>query len=124
MPDEEIRLARYRDAIERELLNLPDVRVNGEGKRLPGICSLSFGGIGGEALTLMCGLRDLCVSSGSACHSGDERPSHVLTAMQVPAEYRSSALRISLGHGTTDDDADGIVQTVTEAVTMLREMSS
>lgn len=118
------RLGALRDRIASELLRLGDVRRNGVGNCLPGILNLSFGGVGGEALTLMCDLRGLAVSSGSACHAGDETPSHVLAAMQVPAEYRSSALRISLGHGTTDDDADGIVQTVTEAVTMLREMSS
>ena len=123
MEEDALRLARIRDAIEAELLTLPDVRRNGEGKRLPGISSLSFGGIGGEALTLMCDLKDLAVSSGSACHAGDERPSHVLTAMNVPERYRSSALRISLGWDTREEDAGGIVRAVRESAETLRGMN-
>ncbi len=123
MQEDASRLIRYRDAIERELLKLPDVRVNGEGDRLPGICSLSFGGIGGEALTLLCGLRGLCVSSGSACRSGDEHPSHVLSAMNVPERYLTSALRISLGWSTAESDVPALVQCVTESAELLRAMS-
>lgn len=123
MQEEAVRIARFRDEIEHGLMKLPDVRVNGEGKRLPGICSLSFGGIGGEALTLMCALRGLCVSSGSACHSGDERPSHVLTAMKVPEHYLTSALRISLGYGTAEDDIPAVIACVKECVGLLRGMS-
>ncbi len=123
MNEDAARLSRYRDEIERELMLLPDVRRNGEGERLPGICSLSFGGIGGEAMTLMCGLRGLCVSSGSACHSGDERPSHVLCAMGVPEKYLTSALRISLGWNTEESEIPEIVRCVGEAAELLRSMS-
>ncbi|MBQ8511702.1 MAG: cysteine desulfurase [Clostridia bacterium] len=124
MDAESARLSEMRDRIEAELMKLDDVRRNGEGERLPGILNLSFGGVGGEALTLMCDLRGLAVSSGSACHAGDETPSHVLTAMNVPEKYRSSALRISLGHGTSDADAEEITRIVTESVKLLREMRS
>lgn len=117
-----LRLTKLRDRIERELMQLPDVRVNGEGKRLPGILNLSFGGVGGEALTLMCDVNGIAVSSGSACHAGDERPSHVLTAMGVPERYVGSALRISLGWNTHEEDADGIISAVTEVVNTIRAM--
>ena len=123
MEEEAVRIARLRDRIEEELLKLPDVRRNGEGDRLPGISNLSFGGVGGEALTLMCDLRGLAVSSGSACHAGDERPSHVLSAMNVPARYLTSALRISVGRFTSDEEAAGIVRCVAESVEMLRDMA-
>jgi len=123
METDAVRAARIRSRIESELLLLDDVRLNGEGKRLPGISNLSFGGVGGEALTLMCDLKGVAVSSGSACHAGDERPSHVLSAMNVPEHYRSSALRISLGWNTSDSDADEIVRAVRESVETLRGMS-
>lgn len=123
MAEESRRIGTLRDRIETELLTMDDVRRNGTGDRLPGIANLSFGGVGGEALTLMCDMRGLAVSSGSACHAGDERPSHVLTAMGVPERYRTSALRISVGRYTADEDADALTAIVRESVTMLREMN-
>lgn len=128
MAEEAVRVRRMRDRIEEELLRLPDVRRNGRlhGRlpgRLPGICSLAFGGVGGEALTLMCDLMGLAVSSGSACHAGDERPSHVLTAMGIDGHYLTSSLRISIGRFTAEDDCAGIVSCVTEAVRTIRDMS-
>lgn len=122
MAEDSVRLAGIRDRIESALTGLGDVRINGEGERLPGITNLSFGGIGGEALTLMCDVNGLAVSSGSACHAGDERPSHVLEAMGVPERYLTSALRISLGWNTREEEAEEIVSAVTEALRSLRGM--
>ena len=123
MTEESLRLEKLRGRIEEELLSLPDTVRNGQGDRLPGICNLSFGGIGGEALSLMCDLRGLAVSSGSACHAGDERPSHVLTAMGTDLRYLTSALRISVGRFTSEEDIRGITDCISEAVRMLRGMA-
>lgn len=120
MLSEENRIRGLRDKIERELLKLPDSMRIGSGKRVAGISCLSFAGTTGEALMLLCDLRGVALSAGSACHSGDDTPSHVLSAMDIPEEYRSSAIRISIGRNTTEDDAVKIIETVSECVALAR----
>jgi cysteine desulfurase len=118
---ESIRCASLRDRIEKELLKIPGSVRNGEGERLPGVCSISFRGIGGEAAALLCGLNGVMLSSGSACHAGSEEPSRVLLAMTGDTERASSALRISVGRGFGEEDAEAVIRTVTDVVRRIRE---
>ncbi len=121
MERERVRCASLRDRIEAELLKIPGSVRNGEGERLPGICSISFRGVGGEAAALLCGLNGVMLSSGSACHAGSEKPSRVLLAMTGDAKRASSALRISVGRGFEEDDAEAVIRTVTDVVRQIRE---
>ena len=120
MAEDAAKTAALRDRIEAELLRLPGARRNGEGERLPGIANLSFSGIGGEAAALLCGLAGVMLSAGSACHAGNEEPSRVLLAMTGDRDRASSALRISLGRESTEEDAREIVRAVAAAVEKIR----
>ena len=131
-----LRLLRARlcDGI---LSSLPDVFVNGappggvaeggslspgeEDRRLPGNLNLSFAGVEGEALLM--GVRDIAVSSGSACTSASLRPSHVLKALGVPDDLAHSSIRFGLGRGNTAEEVDYTIETVARTVKRLREMA-
>ena len=115
------RLAKLRDRIQEGLLKIPGTRVNGdEEHRLPGTLNVSFEKIDGESLLFDLDLKGIAVSSGSACASGSVDPSHVLLAIGVPYQMAHGSLRISLGRYNTEEDADRIIESVTEAVKMLR----
>ena len=119
--EDDAHIRGLRDAIAAELRDIPDSLVIGGGERMPGILNIAFAGTYGESLMLLCDLRGVCLSAGSACHAGDDTPSHVLTAMDVPAEYRSSAIRISVGRYTTKEEAERIAAVVRDCVRMARE---
>jgi cysteine desulfurase len=89
--------------------------------RLPGNLNLSFAGVEGEALLM--GIRDVAVSSGSACTSASLRPSHVLQALGVGEELAHASLRFGLGRGNTEEEVDFTVERVVAAVTRLRSFS-
>jgi cysteine desulfurase len=96
-----------------------DVRLNGHADlRLPGNLNLSFEGVDGEAL--MMAMRDIAVSSGSACSSTNPEPSHVLLAMGLSEELARASLRFGLGRFTTDAEIDFAAQEVASAVERLR----
>lgn len=109
---------KLRDQLHQQLVNsLDGVHLNGHPeKRLPGTLNLRFDKIDGAAVLEMLAMQGVAVSSGSACSSGSEEPSHVLTAMGLPPEQARSSIRISLGYGNTEEDilmaADIIIQTV------------
>lgn len=120
---EAARLAPLRDALLDGLRRaVPGVSVNGSmTARLPHNLHVGFGGIDGDAL--MTSLADdLAVSSGSACSSGSQEPSHVLRALGPDAARRAS-LRFGLGRWTTDDDITAAVEAVSAAVRRLRALS-
>ena len=82
-----------------------DIRLNGHPtERLPGNLNLSFEGVDGEAL--MMAMRDVAVSSGSACSSTNPEPSHVLLAMGLSEELARASLRFGLGRFTTAEEID------------------
>ena len=114
------RLQRLRDHLETALIDrLPAVRINGrEAPRLPQTANVTFGGT--EAAKLLVALRDVAVSSGSACTSGSNKPSHVLRAMSLPDEDALAALRFSLGRFTTADEIDYAIDHIVAAVEALR----
>ena len=120
MEEDARRISALRDFVEAELLRLQGTVRNGEGERLPGIANLSFRGAGGEAASLLCGLAGVMLSAGSACHAGNEEPSRVLLSMTGDRVRASSALRISLGRETTEEDARAVIRAVKDAVERIR----
>ena len=116
------RLSTMRDRLEKELLNLEESYVNGSVEhRLPHVANISFKYVEGEGL--MMGVKDLAVSSGSACTSASLEPSYVLKALGLSDDLAHSSLRFGLSRFTTDEQIDYAIGHVKEAVTKLREMS-
>ncbi|MBN2358253.1 MAG: cysteine desulfurase [Deltaproteobacteria bacterium] len=120
------RLGTMRDRLERQVVAaIPDAAVNGAAApRVPNTSSLSFRGIDGESIVLGLDLRGICVSTGSACSTGDPEPSHVLLAMGVPARTAQGSIRVSLGRETRTDHVDATVQALADIVERLRGISS
>jgi cysteine desulfurase len=106
---------------------LPEIAEDGslapgeDERRLPGNLNLSFEGVEGEALLM--GIRDVAVSSGSACTSASLRPSHVLKALGVPDDLAHASIRFGLGRWNTDEEVDFTIEAVAGAVRRLREMA-
>ncbi|NVO30319.1 IscS subfamily cysteine desulfurase [Hymenobacter lapidiphilus] len=116
------RLGAMRDRLEKELLTLEESYVNGSvERRLPHVANISFKYVEGEGL--MMGVKDLAVSSGSACTSASLEPSYVLKALGLSDDLAHSSLRFGLSRFTTDEQIDYAINHVKEAVTKLREMS-
>jgi cysteine desulfurase len=111
-----------RDQLESAIRSaIPDVHVNGAGSpRLPNTSFLSFKGLEGEALLLRLSGRGVCVSTGSACTTGQKEPSHVLRAMGVPREYAMGTIRISLSRYTTRDEIKLVLEMLPGIVEDLR----
>jgi cysteine desulfurase len=89
--------------------------------RLPGNLNLSFEGVEGEALLM--GVKDVAVSSGSACTSASLQPSHVLKAIGVPDDLAHASIRFGLGRSNTAEEVDFTVGAVASAVRRLRDLS-
>ncbi len=119
MHDEGARIAALRDRLERAVLALGGVRVNGRGARLPGHLNLAFEGIDGELL-LQALAADLSVSAGSACTSASREPSHVLRAMGLAPDLARASLRFSLGRFNRAEDVDVAIDAVSRALRALR----
>jgi len=116
------RLAELRDHLERELLKVEESYVNGStAHRLPGVTNISFKYVEGEGL--MMGVKDLAVSSGSACTSASLEPSYVLKNLGLDDELAHSSLRFGLSRYTTKEEIDYAITHVTDAVNRLRDMS-
>jgi cysteine desulfurase len=117
------RLRSLRDRLLTGIqARLPEVYVNGDlERRIPGNLNLSFAFVEGEGL--MMGVKDLAVSSGSACTSASLEPSYVLRALGLEAEMAHTSLRFGLGRFTTEADIDYAIGHVIEAVNHLRAMS-
>lgn len=124
--EEAVRLGDLRDRLERALLAaVPGARVNGAGApRVPNTANLVFPGVDGESVVVALDLRGICVSTGSACSTGDPEPSHVLLAMGLAPREAQGAVRFSLGSATRGEDIDAVVRVVVEVVQQLRAISS
>jgi cysteine desulfurase len=125
LEEENRRLARMRDRLERELRNrIPYLEINGEGApRLSNTLNLSCHFIEGEAMLFELFEHGICASSGSACTSGSLEPSHVLTAMKVPFTAIHGSIRFSLSRYNTEEDIDRIIEVFPEVVERLRRAS-
>jgi cysteine desulfurase len=128
MPQESQRLAGLRERLYRGFVGqIDDVSLNGPsldvpGLRLPGNLNVSFAYVDGEAL--MMSMKDLAVSSGSACTSANPEPSHVLRALGLSDDLTRASLRFGLGRFNTDEEVDFAIAAVADAVKRLRRMSS
>lgn len=121
LADEENRLGQLRAAFLDGLRSLEGVTLNGCPEAcVPGIINLSFDGV--EAESLMLGLRELAVSSGSACASATLEPSYVLRGIGLADEQAHRALRFSIGRFTTDEEVAFAVAQVVDVVTRLRSV--
>ncbi len=124
--DEQRRLQTMRDRLAAALTEqIPNVHVNGPPLaspelRLAGNLSCCFENVDGEAL--MMSMRNLAVSSGSACTSTNPEPSHVLRALGLSDEQTRASLRFGLGRFNTEEEVDFAIETVKDAVTRLRAM--
>jgi cysteine desulfurase len=123
MSEESARLAALRDRLHDALSsNLDGVTVNGSmAYRLPHNLHVCFAGVDGESLLI--GISDIAVSSGSACSSASEEPSHVLRAIFAGAPVPAAAIRFGLGRFTTQADIDYTVEKFTAVVRRLRQMA-
>ncbi|MBI1917123.1 MAG: IscS subfamily cysteine desulfurase [Planctomycetes bacterium] len=123
MVEEEKRLLHLREKLRKGILGrLDEVSLNGHPtERLPGNLNLSFAYVEGEGL--MMGMKDVAVSSGSACTSASLEPSYVLKALGVGDDLAHSSIRFGLGRFNTEEEVDYVIDHVVEAVSKLREMS-
>ncbi|MFM8955939.1 MAG: aminotransferase class V-fold PLP-dependent enzyme, partial [Actinomycetota bacterium] len=87
---------------------------------VPGIAHLCIAGVESEALLFLLDEANVCASAASACASGAMEPSHVLRAMGVEPRFAKGALRLSLGHTTTQEDVDRAIEVVVASVQRLR----
>jgi len=123
MDSERERLLKLRKRIEDKVTSALDVvQVNGHAdKRLPHLTNISFGFVEGESL--MMAVKDIAMSSGSACTSASLEPSYVLKALGVGDDLAHSSLRISFGRWSTEEEADFAADKIIEAVSKLRVLS-
>jgi cysteine desulfurase len=123
MQEEYHRIYGLREKLRRGIMDeIPEVYVNGSlEQRLPGNLNISFAYVEGESLLM--GINDIAVSSGSACTSASLEPSYVLKALGVGEELAHSSIRFGLGRFNTDEEVDYTIGRVNEAVNRLRELS-
>lgn len=122
MESDNARISAMRDRLERELTTIEESYVNGSREhRLPHVSNISFKYVEGEGL--MMGVKDLAVSSGSACTSASLEPSYVLKALGLSDDLAHSSLRFGLSRFTKDEEIDYAIDHVKEAVSKLRELS-
>lgn len=125
MKIESERLMELRDKLIDGLLKIPESKLNGpRTNRLPGNVNVSFKGVDGEILLVVLDDIGIYASSGSACSAGSIEPSHVLTSIGLERDMANSALRLTLGAETTDDEVDFVIDKITESVKSLRETKS
>jgi len=123
MPTESVRLAKMRDRLQAGIMNsLEEVYLNGHPtQRLPHNLNISFAYVEGESLLM--GVKEIALSSGSACTSATLEPSYVLRALGVGSDLAHSSIRFGLGRFNTDEEIDYTIKRIIEIVTKLREMS-
>lgn len=122
MPEESARILRLRNRLLEGFKDMEEVYVNGDLKhRVPGNINISFNFVEGESLIMA--LKDLAVSSGSACTSASLEPSYVLRALGRNDELAHSSIRFSIGRFTTEQDVDRAIELVRANIDRLRELS-
>ncbi|HEY6740605.1 MAG TPA: cysteine desulfurase family protein, partial [Actinopolymorphaceae bacterium] len=121
-PEQSKRLGALRDElIDRLLAVVPDARLGGDPEeRLPGNAHVAFPGCEGDALLLLLDAQHIACSTGSACSAGVSQPSHVLLAMGYDDRSARGSLRFSLGHSSTAEDIDALVEAIGPAVERAR----
>ena len=124
MAENSRKVQKLRDKLIDGLSAIPHSVLNGDREsRLPNNVNFCFEGIEGEALLLLLDAKGICASSGSACTSGSLDPSHVLLAIGRPHEIAHGSLRLSLCEENTEEEAEYIINAVTQVVAYLRSIS-
>lgn len=109
----------YIDEIFR---TIPDVKLNGDRQnRLPGNANICFKGVDAQNLLFKLDEVGICASAGSACSTGDNEPSHVLTAIGLTPQMANSTLRMSFGRDNTIEDIEFLIQTLQGLVGKMRK---
>jgi len=123
MATESVRLSKLRDRLKAGLeAKLDEVFVNGSVEhRLPNNLNMSFAYVEGESLLM--GINDIAVSSGSACTSATLEPSYVLKALGVGEDLAHTSIRFGLGRFNTEEEVDYVTDKMVQVVTKLRELS-
>ncbi|MDE3018489.1 MAG: IscS subfamily cysteine desulfurase [Nitrospirota bacterium] len=123
MPTESVKLAGLRDRLQDGIMkHLDEVYLNGHPtQRLPHNLNISFAYVEGESLLM--GVKEIALSSGSACTSATLEPSYVLRALGVGSDLAHSSIRFGLGRFNTAEEVDYTAKRIIEIVTKLREMS-
>lgn len=122
MAEENQRFAKLRQRLWDGIKDIEQVFLNGDAThRVPGITNISFNYVEGESLIMA--LKDIAVSSGSACTSASLEPSYVLRALGLSDELAHSSIRFSIGRFTSEEQIDHTIKIVHQAIGKLREMS-
>jgi cysteine desulfurase len=123
LSEETAKLTYLRDRLKQQILsNLDEVYVNGSMEhRVPGNLNISFAYVEGESLLM--GINDIAVSSGSACTSATLEPSYVLKALGTGDDLAHSSIRFGIGRFNTQAEVDYVAKRVVETVKRLRELS-
>lgn len=118
------KVSLLRDKLIEGLLKIPNVSLTGDSiNRLPGIASFIIECVEGESLVIMLDRNGICASSGSACSSGSQEPSHVLLATGIPRRLAHSSLRLSLNEQNTEEDIDYILEKLPPIIDRIRQLS-
>lgn len=122
MNQDKERIGKLRDTLEQQLLTIEGAKLNGSReKRIYTTSNIRFDSVNNEAVLL--GLKDICVSNGSACHSFVMEPSHVLQAMGLTKDEANNSIRFSLGRFNTEEEIKQTVAAVKQIITRLRAMA-
>jgi cysteine desulfurase len=122
MASENKRIRALRDRLLNGLKDIEEVYVNGDmDNRVPHNLNISFNYVEGESMLMA--LKDLAISSGSACTSASLEPSYVLRALGRNDELAHSSIRFTLGRFTTEEEVDFTIKLVKEKIAKLRELS-
>ena len=119
-------ITRLRDRVIHGIQErIEGVRLHGHPtRRLPNNVNVSFENVEGEPILLGLDFAGICASSGAACSSASLEPSHVLTAIGLPADLAQGSLRITVGKDNTDEEVDYLLETLADLVSRLRAMPS
>jgi cysteine desulfurase len=124
--DEQTRVKTLRDRFENTILKeIPDTQVNGvRDRRTPNTANIVFRGVEGEAVLWDLNEKGIAASTGSACATGDEKASYVLTALGIEPELAHSSIRFSLSRYTTDEEIDRALDVIKKIIKRLRSIST
>jgi cysteine desulfurase len=121
--NENVRVSALRDALVAGVIErVPEVQLTGHPtRRLPNSASFAMRGVDGELLLAALDLEGICVSTGSACMTGEAEPSHVLTSLGLPREWALGSLRMTLGHLTTPENIATVLEVLPGVAARLRQ---
>mgnify|MGYP005649564033 FL=1 len=122
MKNDNVKISQFHQKFLNKVKEIDHVYINGDlNNKVPNILNVSFNFVEGESLIM--GLKDIAVSSGSACTSASLEPSYVLRALGRKDELAHSSIRFSFGRFTSDDDVSNTLDILENVVHRLRELS-